>query len=331
MGFYQGKKVLVTGGTGMIGRQLVPMLLSAGAQVCVASLDQPVDFQDDVEFQQKDLRNFDHCMTLCQGKDMVFHLAGIKGSPKAALHQPASFFVPTITFNTNVMEAAMRCSVDHFLYTSSIGVYAPSSLFKEDDVWSTFPSANDRFAGWAKRMGELQAEAYRIQYGMENISIVRPANVYGPFDNFNDANAMVIPSLIKKAFNAVDTIEVWGDGSAVRDFIHSRDVARGMMIAVEKGINEPINLGSGKGCSIKEIVDVILSSLPDGKQLTVSWDTSKPSGDKIRLMDMVRAKSYGIHLATSIEEGVSEVIRWYDKHLMNGNMQSYNAFTEELT
>ena len=105
--------------------------------------------------------------------------------------KPASFFVPTITFNTNMMEAARRCKVKKYLYTSTIGVYAPAEVFYEDDVWKTFPSPNDRFAGWAKRMGELQAEAYAIEYGWKDIAIVRPANVYGPFDNFDPTNAMV--------------------------------------------------------------------------------------------------------------------------------------------
>ena len=103
--------------------------------------------------------------------------------------RPASFFVPTLQFSLNMMEAARRSGVNHYLFTSSVGVYQPAEIFKEDDVWSTFPSSNDRFAGWAKRMCELQAEAYKKEYEWENISVVRPANVYGPFDNFDPANA----------------------------------------------------------------------------------------------------------------------------------------------
>ena len=133
------------------------------------------------------------------------------------------------------MEAARRCGVDRFLYTSSIGVYSPSEIFHEDDVWNTFPSPNDRFAGWAKRMGELQAEAYAIEYGWERISIVRPANVYGPFDNFDPGSAMVIPSLINRATSGENPLLVWGDGSQIRDFVHADDVARGMLVVVEKG------------------------------------------------------------------------------------------------
>ena len=108
------------------------------------------------------------------------------------IKKPASFLVPTVTFTFNMMEAARRCGVKRFLLTSSIGVYAKSKIFNEDSVWKTFPSENDKFAGWAKRLCELQAEAYKIQYGWDAISIIRPANVYGPYDNFDTKNAMVI-------------------------------------------------------------------------------------------------------------------------------------------
>ena len=109
------------------------------------------------------------------------------------------------------------------------------------------PSENDKFPGWAKRVGELQAEAYAIEYGWKKVSIVRPANIYGPYDNFDPANSMVVPSLIRRALAGEDPLTVWGDGSPIRDFIHAEDVARGMMLAVEKGVTEPINLGSGTG------------------------------------------------------------------------------------
>ena len=115
----------------------------------------------------------------CEDVDEVYHLAGVKGSPKMCREKPADFFVPTITFNVNMMEAARRCKVKKFLYTSSIGVYQPAEIFNEDDVWKTFPSDNDKFAGWAKRIGELQTEAYLKQYGDSFYAIMRPGNIYG--------------------------------------------------------------------------------------------------------------------------------------------------------
>ena len=205
---FKNQKVLVTGGGGMIGRSLVEMLYNKGAKITIADLTEPNGLPKDVNYLKVDLRYFDQCEKICSGMDYVFNLVGVKGSPKMCAEQPVDFMVPMLQFNTNMMEAAARANVKWYLFTSSVGVYAPADVFKEDSVWSTMPSPNDRFAGWAKRIGELQAEAYGIQYGNKNISIVRPANVYGAYDNFNPANAMVIPSLVRKA-QENKVLEVW--------------------------------------------------------------------------------------------------------------------------
>lgn len=323
---YQGKKVLVTGGTGLIGRPLVEMLVEAGASVRIASLDDPSRAHPKAEFMKVNLMHVDKCLEACRGMDFVFHLAGVKGSPAMTAKKPASFFVPMVTFNTNMMEAARQSGVKRYLYTSSIGVYAPAEVFHEDDVWKTFPSPNDRFAGWAKRMGELQAEAYQIEYGWKEIAIVRPANVYGPYDNFDPENAMVIPSLIRRAMDGENPLTVWGDGSPIRDFIHTRDVARGMMIALEKGCGQPMNLGSGIGVSVKQIVDIVVGNLPVKPE--VVWDTSKPSGDKKRLMDISRARAAGFEPQVSIEQGIHEVMDWYAKNRTEIHKR-YNVFREQ--
>lgn len=328
MQFYRNKKVLVTGGTGLIGRPLVELLLAQGAKVTIASLDDPSRAPQGVLFKQVDLRDFNQCMDVCMGQEIVFHLAGIKGSPAMTAKRPASFFVPTLTFSINMMEAARRNGVERYLFTSSVGVYAPAEIFYEDDVWKTFPSPNDRFAGWAKRMGELQAEAYRIEYGWDAISIVRPANVYGPFDNFDSNNAMVIPSLIMRAIEGENPLTVWGDGSPLRDFIHARDVAAGMMMVVEKGINQPVNLGSGSGVTIKEVAELIAQHVPNGP-IKIEWDITKPKGDAKRIMDMNRMQSYGFKPNVTLKEGIQETIAWYvqNRHLVN---KRYNAFTEKV-
>jgi GDP-L-fucose synthase len=319
---FQNKNILVTGGAGMIGRALTSKLLDLGANVTVVDLHCPSEFENRITYINKDLRYLQNCEEICENKDYVFNLIGVKGSPQACATQPADFMVPMLQFNTNMMEAARRANVEWYLYTSSVGVYSPAEIFYEEDVWNSFPSPNDKFAGWAKRMGELQAEAYAIQYGWNKVSIVRPANVYGKFDNFNPVNSMVIPSLIRKA-QENEVLEVWGDGSSIRDFIFSDDVADGMIHCVMNKVTQPVNLGSGSGFSIKEIVEMVTKS--SGKNPEVKWLTDKPSGDKIRILSSERAKSYGIYSKTKLEEGIKIVTDWFIQNKQDID-KKYNVF-----
>lgn len=316
----KNKNVLVTGGNGMIGRSLIKLLQERESNITVADLTISKDLPSNINFKRVDLRYFDQCEELCVGMDYVFNSVGVKGSPKMCTEQPADFFVPMLQFNTNMMEAARLANVKWYLFTSSVGVYAPAEIFREDDVWSTFPSPNDRFAGWAKRMGELQAQAYSIQYDWDKVSIVRPANVYGRYDNFDPKNAMVVPSLIRKAYEN-EVLEVWGDGSPIRDFIHADDVARGMLFAVENEITKPINLGSGDGVAIRTIAEIIAKEF----SREIKWLTNAPSGDTKRLFDMTRTKSYGFEPQVSIEDGIRDTIQWFlDNKEMVDNR--YNIF-----
>jgi len=319
---FKDKKVLITGGGGMIGRSLINQLIEKECKIYVADLTTPTDLPEGVEHLQVDLRFFDNCMDICKGMNYVFHLAGVKGSPQMAKEQPVDFMVPMLQFNTNMIQASFEAKVDWFLYTSSVGVYSPADVFFEDSVWSTFPSPNDKYAGWAKRMGELQTETYKIQYGFDRFSIVRPANVFGSYDNFNPANAMVIPSLIRKA-QENDILEVWGDGTPIRDFIYADDVAKGMIFAVENKITKPLNLGSGVGYTIKEVVDLVVKH--SGKDLEVKWLSDKPNGDQKRLFDMGTAKSYGWEIEIGLEDGIKKTTEWFlnNKEILD---KRYNPF-----
>ena len=294
---FKNKNILVTGGKGMIGRSLVDILQTKSPNnILVADLP------------DHDLRDRNVCKEICDGQDIIFHLAGIKGSPQRCMESPASFSVPMIQFNANMVEAAFNADVDWFLYTSSVGVYHPAEVFEEDDVWKTFPSENDWFAGWAKRIGEMNVEAYVKQNNWNKCSIVRPANVYGPNDNFGKWS-MVVPSLIKKAMEN-DVLEVWGDGSPIRDLIYTDDVAKGMIHMVENQVTEPVNLGSGDGVTIKEVADIIASYF----QLDIEWDETKPMGDSKRLMSTERAESFGFTPQTSLENGIVKTIQWYKEY-----------------
>tara|TARA_Y100000389_G_C17339412_1_gene452466 strand:- start:31 stop:1008 length:978 start_codon:yes stop_codon:yes gene_type:complete len=324
MKFYKNKKILITGGTGLIGIQLTNILLNFGAKVTVVSLEKNPELPKRVKFFKTDLRILDNCLKVTKRQDFVFHLAGIKGSPKLTMTRPYSFMTPMILFNTNMLEACRVNKVKRYLYTSSIGVYNPKSVMKERDVWKTYPSKNDWYSGWAKRIGELQVDALAMEEKkkMKTI-IVRPANVYGPHDNFDVKTAMVIPSLINKFVNAKNkTVEVWGDGSPIRDFIFSKDVAKSMAKLMKIAPSDPVNIGSGKGFKIEQVVNLINKFFKN--QFKINWDKSKPSGDKIRILDTKYLNSLGIKQETSLERGILETINWY---LENKNKQKrFNIF-----
>jgi GDP-L-fucose synthase len=312
----------------MIGRELVLLLKERGANVTATSFDNFNVSEDsnfnEVKFVFGDLRDPNFCKQITKEMEFVFHVAGIKGSPKMALEKPSTFFVNTALFNLNLIEASRVSGVKHLLYTSSIGVYAPSEVFHEESVWKTFPSDNDRFAGWAKRMGELHLEANKIEYGWNSTYIVRPANVYGNWDNFDPETAMVIPSLIARISAGENPLKVWGDGSAIRDFVHAHDVARAMIFVVENGINEPVNIGSGVGVSIKEIAESLARI---NKGLEIVWDTDKPQGDLKRILDMSKLETYGFKNTVSLDEGLRKVSNWFNKQDKTKS-EKYNAFKE---
>jgi GDP-L-fucose synthase len=296
---------LIIGGRGMVGRQLTKLCSEKYDEVCVLDIDYktPKDLPQGVKYHQADL-TFKSNANIIAEFDHVYHLAGKKGSPDTAKNSPAKY-LPMLQFDTNVIEAVGYYQPDWFLYTSSIGVYSPMEIYEEDKVWHTVPSENDKVPGYIKRMGELSCYSIRATYGYENISIVRPANIYGPYDNFGE-NSMVIPSLIKKGVED-DEINVWGDGTPIRDFIHSEDVARGMLHMVENKVTEPVNLGSGKEVTISDIATIVSEYFKKPR----IYDKSKPNGDMKRLMSMKRAEKYGFKPKVSLKKGIEQTIEWY--------------------
>lgn len=308
---YSGKSVLVTGGTGLIGRELVKLLVAAGANLRVASLHEPTDACPSVEYLTGDLMTKSFCATVTRDVRLVFHLASVRGSVRLGRARAADFFVKPVLMNTHMMEEARAAGVERYLFASSICVYAPAKVFVEDSAWDEPPHPSDAYAGWAKRMGELQASAYKEQYGWDTIAIVRPVNVYGPYDNFEPATAQVIPALIARVLAGENPLRVWGNGSAVRDFLYCADAARGMSLALEKyACCRPVNLGSGVGYSIREVVETVLEVT--GANPKVEWDTSKPTGEHSRIADTTRARSVlGFEPSVSLRDGIAETVAWY--------------------
>ena len=326
---FKDKNILVTGGTGLIGRQVVDILCNAGAHVKTVSLDN-IKVNDKSEHVYGDLTDFKFCKDITKGIDFVFHLAGVKGSLEVTKTKPASFFVPLLQMNTNMLDSCRINNVKKVVYTSSIGAYSSADLFKESDYCIEEPPM-DMHPGWAKRMAELQIESYKIQYGLNNFAIVRPCNVYGPGDNFDPDNAMVIPSLMYRIFNSnsLEPVMIWGDGSAIRDFAYSRDVAEGIILALHYGTDRApggfVNLGCGRGCSIKELVEILHSFI----DFEYEFDVTKSSGYPKRIMDITLAKEL-IHYnpKTSLLDGLRKTWNWYIKNQQE-HLNKKNYFNEE--
>ncbi len=319
---FAGSNVLVTGGTGLIGRQVVDILCNAQANVAIVSLDK-IKINEQAEHIFGDLASFEFCREITRDMDFVFHLAGVKGSIQVTKAKPASFFIPLLMMNTNVLEASRLNRVKKVVYTSSIGAYASAEVFRETENPDGPPM--DMFPGWAKRMAELQIKAYKIQYGLENFSVVRPCNVYGPGDNFDPDNAMVIPTLMYRIYQKQNPVVVWGDGSAIRDFSYSRDVAEGVILALHHGTESDfVNLGSGRGYSIKELVETLHSFL----DFNYVFDTNKPSGFPRRVMDISLARELiDYNPTTSLAQGLKETWQWYTNN-QNEYLNKKNYFKE---
>ena len=321
LNYFSNKNCLITGGTGLIGREIARILVEAGARVRVVSLDQ-VQIHPQVEHVYGDLTDLSFCLDQTQGMDCVFHVAGIKGSIDVTKSKPASFFVPLLMFNTNVLEAARRNQVQKLVYTSSIGAYASAEVFVETENREGPPM--DMFPGWAKRMAELQLQAYRQQYGLD-WAVVRPCNVYGPGDNFDPNNAMVIPTLMMRIHRGENPVVVWGDGSAIRDFAYTRDVAMGTIQALYYGTQgDFVNLGSGVGYSIRQLIETLGEFL----DFNYEFDASKPAGFPRRVMDISRAREW-IHYEpqTSLRQGLEETWNWFQQN-QDEYLRKQNYFKE---
>ena len=274
------KNILVTGSRGLIGRELVEILRKDKNNNIVEA---------DLKLGNN-LINFDECLDICYNIDEVYNLIGIKGSPKRTSERPADFFVPMIQFNSNMLEAARRHEVKKFLYVSSIAVEHPET---------------DEYPAWAKLTGEKQIKAYRIQYpeGMK-CCIVRPANIWGRYDDFNNPYSMVITALITKAMQPGKYLEVWGDGSQIRDFVNSKDAAEAMIKCMEIMPQQPINICSGRGITIKEIAEIIAKET--NKEL--KFDITKLRGTESRVMNF-NGNLINWSPKIDIEEGIKEIIK----------------------
>ncbi len=325
LSFFRNKKVIVTGGTGLIGRSVVNKLCDYEAKVTIISLDK-INVDDRAQHVFGDLTDFNFCKKVSKNQDYALHMSGIKGSVKVTIEKPASFFVPLLMMNTNFLEACRQNLIKKLVYTSSIGAYSSKEIFKEEDSSFSEPPM-DMFPGWAKRIAELQIQAYKKQYDLKDYYIVRPCNVYGPGDNFDPENAMVIPTLMNRIYNKENPVVIWGDGSSIRDFAYAEDVADGVILTLINGTGnqEFLNLGSGKGYTIKQLVE----NLSKVQKFNYEFDTTKNSGFPRRIMNIDNAKKIiGYNPKVDLEEGLKRTWNWYINN-KNENDLRHNYFKND--
>lgn len=309
------KKVLVTGCSGLVGTFLLTELLRDNFNYEVTGVDikEPhikynTLYENRFKFHNLDLTKEENVINLFKEEfEVVYNCFGIKGSPIKAKTQPVDFLYPSIKINTEIINQCAKKNI-FLVFVSSVGVYSPAEKFIEEDVWKTLPSEHDWFPSWSKRMGELLLESYKVQYGYDRWCIVRPANIFGDFDDYS-GNGTVISSTIKKIWEATDSIECWGDGSPIRDFVYGKDVALALKKISEDEIHDIINYGSGREVTIKDVVETLVEI--SGKSLKINWDVTKPNGDLRRLMDTTKQEKYGLLPKVSFRKALSNSYYYY--------------------
>ena len=304
-----GKRVMVTGGGGFLGRAVVDRVAAAGAAEVFVPRSAAFD-----------LRSGDGIdAALADGRpDTVIHLAAVVGGIGANRENPGRFFYENAVMGIELMERARLAGVDKFVQIGTVCSYPKFTPvpFHEDDLWGGYPEETNAPYGLAKKMLLVQGQAYREQYGFDVVHLI-PVNLYGPGDNFDPASSHVIPALIKKCVDAVDAgadhIDVWGTGSASREFLYVEDAARGIVLATERYDGaEPVNLGVGAEITIRELVTLIARLT--GFEGEIRWDATKPDGQPRRALDTSRARErFGFTATTSFEDGLRRTIEWYEQ------------------
>jgi len=301
------KKILVTGGAGFVGARIVRKLVERGV---------PKEHIIIPRSKDADLRIWENCQKTVAGSDIIIHLAAKVGGIGLNREKPGELFYDNLMMGVQLMEAARQAGVEKFVAIGTVCAYPKytPTPFKEDDLWLGYPEETNAPYGLAKKMLLVQAQAYRQQYGFNAIYLL-PVNLYGPGDNFDPASSHVIPALIKKVADAKKAnkpfIEVWGTGSASREFLYVDDAAEGIVLATERyDKSDPVNLGSGMEITIKDLIELICRLMDYSGE--IRWDASKPDGQPRRNLDVSRAeKEFGFRAKVNFEEGLKKTIEWY--------------------
>ncbi len=318
--FWHQQRVLVTGGSGFIGTNMVSTLRQIGCKeiICPTSRDYDLTQENEAAKLLKTTR-----------PDIVIHLAGLVGGILVNKEKPADFFYRNLTMGTFIIHQSYLYRIKKLIAAGAGCGYpesAPTPL-KENSLWDGPPQPESAPYSLAKRMLHVQSQAYYRQYGFHSVIIV-PGNVYGPYDNFNLYQSHVIPALVSKFVEAVvqssDIVEVWGSGKPSRDFVHVNDVVEGILLAAEKcDTPELINISSGNEHTIQQIVELLVELT--GFKGKVVWNLNRPDGQKQRRFDITKAKDIlGYQPGVSLRDGLNDTIKWYRENrekLVDGRLR----------
>jgi GDP-L-fucose synthase len=305
--FWSSKKVLVTGGHGFLGKHLVNRLTVSEARV-IAPTHKEYNLVDGDQVRKMYADN--------PSVDMVIHLAATVGGIGANREHPGKFFYENLMMGVQLLHEAYKSGIPKFVALGTVCSYPKYTPipFKEDELWNGYPEETNAPYGLAKKMMLVQSQGYREEYGYNSIFLL-PVNQYGPGDNFDLETSHVIPALIRKCLEAVesgaDHIDAWGDGSPTREFLYVEDTVEGILLAAEQyNKSDPVNLGSSYEISIKDLTELIAKET--GFKGEIHWDKSKPNGQPRRKLDTSRAKvEFKFEAKTTFEDGLRKTISWY--------------------
>jgi GDP-L-fucose synthase len=307
MGFWENKRVTVTGGAGFLGSYVVKKLKEKGCKNIFIARSKDYD-----------LVNREACKKLYEDSrpDILIHLAAVVGGIGINQKNPGMFFYKNLMMGAHLMEEGRLFGLEKFVALGTVCAYPKHTPvpFREEDLWNGYPEETNAPYGLAKKMMLVQSQSYRQQYGFNSIFLL-PANLYGPGDNFDPDSSHVIPALIKKCIDALkhndSELVAWGTGKATREFLYVDDAAEGIVLAAERyNKSDPLNLGAGFEISIKDLVQLIVKL--SGFRGKIIWDNTKPDGQPRRMLDTTKAfEEFDFKAKMPFEEGLRRTIEWY--------------------